>query len=310
MHVLKIWAGAGSLTLALAGGVAADVGASRRGDPAAPFDPRLWVPHVQEHPGLALVEGARLAALAESGVTRPPFADAASLGAAAQTPPATPEAAAREAGAAKAAAGRAASGRAASGRAAAGRAASGRAASGGADAAPRVTDPIWLAAQPAPLGDRQFRCLATALYFEARGESLHGQAAVAEVILNRVETSAYPDSICGVVNQKGDGGCQFSFACDGKPETVGEPRAWDRAARIARAMLDGAPRRLTRGATHFHSVAVTPGWSRSFIRTARIGAHVFYRPPMRLVTSGAAPAPEQVALASAPLQPGARASQP
>ena len=77
-------------------------------------------------------------------------------------------------------------------------------------------DAAWLANQPAPNGDVEWQCLTKALYFEARGESLKGQFAVAEVILNRTDSPRFPGSVCGVVNQSGGGGCQFSFVCDGR----------------------------------------------------------------------------------------------
>ncbi len=137
----------------------------------------------------------------------------------------------------------------------------------------------WLMTQPAPKGDAEWQCLTEALYFEARGESLNGQIAVAEVILNRVDSPLYPGSICGVVKQRGGGGCQFSYVCDGRADRMREKTSADLAGRIARAMLDGAPRLLTDGATHFHTRAVRPGWSRRFDQTASIGAHVFYRQP-------------------------------
>ncbi|GGH57618.1 cell wall hydrolase [Frigidibacter albus] len=267
MNVLKIWAGACALTVALSSGLAAEVSVSQSNDPTAPIDARLAQLLGQERAGLALVEGSRLAGLVaepQKTAKRPLFAAVASTNA-------PTRAAARKA----------------------------------TEGAPRVTDPMWLAAQPAPKGDQQFRCLATALYFEARGESLHGQAAVAEVILNRVEARTYPNSICGVVNQGGKGGCQFSYTCDGKPETIGDRRAWDVAGRIARAMLDGAPRELTQGATHFHTPAVNPKWARSFTRTAKIGSHIFYREPMRVASA----APAQVATATAPLRQSARTKQ-
>lgn len=151
-------------------------------------------------------------------------------------------------------------------------------------AAPVSYSRDWLMSLPAPEGGAQFDCLATALYFEARGETVQGQFAVAEVILNRVDASAFPDSVCRVVNQGGGGvgGCQFSFACDGRPETIREAGAFDMVARVARLMLDGAPRDLTGGATYFHTRAVRPRWSRVFERTATIGAHLFYRAPERL----------------------------
>ena len=137
----------------------------------------------------------------------------------------------------------------------------------------------WLYTQAAPTGDAQWECLKTALYFEARGESLKGQFAVAEVILNRVDSAAYPNSVCGVVGQGGRGSCQFSYACDGQGEAMHERGAADLAGRIARVMLDGAPRGLTSGATYFHSRAVHPSWANKFPRTASIGAHLFYRQP-------------------------------
>ena len=133
----------------------------------------------------------------------------------------------------------------------------------------------WLMALPQPSGDEQWQCLKTALYFEARGESLKGQFAVAEVILNRVDSPTYPGSVCAVVKQ----GCQFSFTCDGHSDAMRDQASAERAGRIARVMLDGAPRALTQGATHFHTVNVRPDWARKFPRTASIGAHMFYRQP-------------------------------
>ncbi|MDP3197026.1 cell wall hydrolase [Tabrizicola sp.] len=144
-----------------------------------------------------------------------------------------------------------------------------------------MTDGItedWLMSRPEPTGDEQWKCLTEALYFEARGESLEGQIAVAEVILNRVDSPLYPRTICGVVKQRGGGGCQFSYVCQGMVK-MRETRAADLAGRIAHAMLDGAPRLLTDGATHFHTRAVKPSWSKRFARTAAIGAHLFYRQP-------------------------------
>lgn len=136
----------------------------------------------------------------------------------------------------------------------------------------------WLLSRPEPTGDEQWQCLTEAVYFEARGESLEGQIAVAEVILNRVDNPLYPRTVCGVVKQRGGGGCQFSYVCNGRTK-MREKRAADLAGRIARAMLDGAPRVLTAGATHFHNRAVRPSWSKRFPKTAAIGAHLFYRHP-------------------------------
>jgi len=114
---------------------------------------------------------------------------------------------------------------------------------------------------------------------EARGETVRGMFAVAEVILNRVDSRAYPNTVCGVINQ-GTGAryqCQFTYTCDGISDRVNEQGAWRVVGIVARTMLDGAPRELTSGATHYHTRAVSPSWSRAFPRTASIGSHHFYR---------------------------------
>ena len=144
---------------------------------------------------------------------------------------------------------------------------------------PERLDPEWLATLPEPAGDKEWKCLAQAIYFEARGEDLRGQFAVAEVILNRVDSPRYPSTVCDVVYQgsKRRHACQFSFACDGKAEKMVDKDAIATAGRIARLMLDGEARTLTNGATYFHARYVRPSWARKFELTARIGAHVFYR---------------------------------
>lgn len=137
----------------------------------------------------------------------------------------------------------------------------------------------WLRAQPVAKGGKEWRCLSEALYFEARGETASGLFAVAEVILNRVDSPRYPDTVCGVVKQ-GTGkryACQFTYTCDGMPEDINEPGAFVRVGKVARVMLDGAPRTLTHGALYYHTEAVAPSWSRTFDRTASIGVHHFYR---------------------------------
>lgn len=142
-------------------------------------------------------------------------------------------------------------------------------------------DAAWFDSLPVAKGGDAWRCLAEAIYFEARGETLRGQIAVAEVILNRVDTGLYPGSVCGVVHQ-GTGrkyACQFTYTCDGHAERIHEPRAWELAGKIARLMLDGAPRVLTGGATHYHTHAVNPRWASRLPHTATIGEHRFYRHP-------------------------------
>ena len=145
---------------------------------------------------------------------------------------------------------------------------------------PSKLDFASLDSMPSAKGDAQWQCLATAIYFEARGEPLSGQVAVAEVILNRVESPAYPDTVCAVTGQGvGTAGrsCQFSYACDGRSDAMAPGAARDRAQKLATLMLAGRARTVTSGATHFHTRAVRPGWSSQLVRTTAIGHHVFYR---------------------------------
>ncbi|MGR3433618.1 MAG: cell wall hydrolase [Shimia sp.] len=140
-------------------------------------------------------------------------------------------------------------------------------------------DRAWLATQPAIAGGAEWRCLAEALYFEARGETVKGQFAVAEVILNRRDAGKYPDTICDVINQ-GTGrkyACQFTYTCDGLPETIGEPRAFERVGKVARLAMAASTRPLTKGAMYYHTQSVNPRWARVFRHTATIGYHRFYR---------------------------------
>lgn len=144
---------------------------------------------------------------------------------------------------------------------------------------PRPMTEAALDALPPASGDDEWHCLTEALYFEARGEPVEGLYAVAEVILNRVDHPAFPGSVCAVIAQ-GTGrlfACQFTFTCDGAPERVDDAVAWHRLGQVARIMLDGAPRDLTQGATHYHAGWVTPRWASLYPRTAAIGIHHFYR---------------------------------
>ena len=145
----------------------------------------------------------------------------------------------------------------------------------------------WVDAQPKAKGGAHWKCLSEALYFEARGETVKGQFAVAEVIMNRVRSARFPDNVCGVINQ-GTGKryqCQFTYTCDGNPETIHEPRAFERVSKVARAVLDGRAPDLTKGATHYHTTAVRPRWSRVYTKTAAIGVHVFYRHTFRTASN-------------------------
>ncbi|WP_227267364.1 cell wall hydrolase [Roseobacter weihaiensis] len=145
----------------------------------------------------------------------------------------------------------------------------------------------WIDAQPEASGGDDWQCLAEALYFEARGETVKGQFAVAEVILNRMTSERFPQSACGVINQ-GTGKryqCQFTYTCDGHKEVIAEPRAFERVAKVARAALDGVAPDLTEGATHYHTKAVKPRWSKVYTKTAAIGTHIFYRHTWRTASN-------------------------
>jgi len=125
------------------------------------------------------------------------------------------------------------------------------------------------------------RCLTNAIYFEARGESVRGQIAVAQVVLNRAFSGYYPHDVCGVVYQNAQRhlACQFTFACDGRSKAIREPDAFERATRISKAALDGTVWLPQVGkATHYHAYWVHPGWTRGMSKLDRIGVHTFYRP--------------------------------
>ncbi|MEM9853366.1 MAG: cell wall hydrolase [Pseudomonadota bacterium] len=147
-------------------------------------------------------------------------------------------------------------------------------------AAPDVRfDRAWLSSQPHIQGGSEWRCLTEALYFEARGETIKGQFAVAEVILNRVKSRSFPNSLCAVINQ-GTGQryrCQFTYTCDGHDEVIREPRAWQSVGKVARLAMAGAAGNLTNGAEYYHTQSVRPRWSRVFEHTTTIGYHKFYR---------------------------------
>lgn len=123
------------------------------------------------------------------------------------------------------------------------------------------------------------RCLAEAVYFEARSESEDGRAAVAQVVLNRVKSGKYPRSVCGVVyqNRHRKFACQFSFACEGKPLRITEPRSWQAAERIARDVYAGRIHLAEVGdATHYHADYVRPHWASKLKKLDVIGRHIFY----------------------------------
>jgi spore germination cell wall hydrolase CwlJ-like protein len=125
------------------------------------------------------------------------------------------------------------------------------------------------------------KCLAEAVYFEARGEAVRGQIAVAQVVMNRAFSGFYPNTVCGVVyqNKHRHLACQFTFACDNVSDVVREPDMWDRARKIAKAMLDGQlwlPE--VAKSTHYHAYWVRPSWVNEMKKMYKFGVHTFYRP--------------------------------
>jgi spore germination cell wall hydrolase CwlJ-like protein len=125
------------------------------------------------------------------------------------------------------------------------------------------------------------KCLAEAIYFEARGEAVRGQIAVAQVVMNRTFSGFYPTTVCGVVyqNKHRHFACQFTFACDNVADVIREPDMWERARKIAKAMLDGhlwLPE--VAKSTHYHAYWVRPSWVNEMRKTYKFGVHTFYRP--------------------------------
>ena len=124
---------------------------------------------------------------------------------------------------------------------------------------------------------RDLDCLTAAVYYEARGEPDAGQAAVAQVVLNRVRNPHFPKNVCGVVYQGvGTRTCQFSFACDGAMNRRTEPAAWDHARDVAQRALDGYVMPTVGHAVSYHTVSLGNLWSQSMIQIARVGQHIFY----------------------------------
>lgn len=128
--------------------------------------------------------------------------------------------------------------------------------------------------------DREKRCLAEAVYFESRSETETGQAAVAQVVLNRVNSGLYPSSICGVVyqNRHHYKACQFSFACEGRSLRITEHASWTTAVRIANEVMEGRTYISDVGrSTHYHTNYVRPRWARALTKMDVIGRHIFYK---------------------------------
>jgi cell wall hydrolase len=155
---------------------------------------------------------------------------------------------------------------------------------------------------------RAEKCLADAVYFEARGEPQRGQMAVAQVVMNRVFSGFYPNNVCGVVYQNADRhlACQFTFACEGKDlSRIDEVDMWEQAKSIAKDTLDGKIWLTEVGhATHYHAYWVHPSWVHEMKRMYKLGVHTFYRP--RAWGDGS-DAPVWAAVPGAPKPPGEEA---
>lgn len=140
-----------------------------------------------------------------------------------------------------------------------------------------VTNPI----PPIARTKTEQKCLATAIYFEARGEPVKGELAVAQVVINRVKNPAYPNTICGVVYQNKDmrNACQFSFACDGIKDRITDMTAWRRAEDLAHRVVfeENWWNADVGSSTHYHANYVKPRWARTMKKMQKIGHHIFYK---------------------------------
>ncbi len=144
--------------------------------------------------------------------------------------------------------------------------------------------PLGMAALVADDRQRALHCLSQAVYYEARGEDLPGQAAVAQVVLNRLADPKYPKSVCGVVYQGFalKTGCQFTFTCDGSLDRPLSLTAWRRAEAVAEHALNRRVFTEVKGATNYHADRVSPYWRASLTKLTQVGRHVFYVRPEKV----------------------------
>jgi spore germination cell wall hydrolase CwlJ-like protein len=125
---------------------------------------------------------------------------------------------------------------------------------------------------------RDLRCLTLTLYWEGRGEPRDAMIAVGWVVLNRIRSPEFPNSVCAVVRQGGENPpCQFSFWCNGEPDTPHNESAWNDAQKIAATLLAAPPKDPTGGALYYHKTGMAVPWEVPRERTGAIGDHVFYR---------------------------------
>lgn len=141
-----------------------------------------------------------------------------------------------------------------------------------ADTAEFSTLSAAVAAQDAPAAsDSELNCLAVGVYYEAKGEPLAGQLAVADVIINRTTSGRFPRSVCGVLKQRG----QFSFVRGGQMPTPPANAQWRRAMAVAQVAQKDLWDSPVENALYFHARYVSPRWNRA--RVGTVGNHVFYR---------------------------------
>ena len=140
------------------------------------------------------------------------------------------------------------------------------------------TSPIDAALSRAGYSPAALGCLTEALYFEARGTSYAGERAVGEVILNRADDPRFPATVCGVIDQRYNGSCQFSYRCDAIPNTqFNEPAEFAKMRKISYELLTNRQQDITNGALYFHAASMPPGWFNTLSKRGRFGGNIFYR---------------------------------
>ena len=149
-----------------------------------------------------------------------------------------------------------------------------------------TTNIVLADAEKREIDKNEIECLALNIYFETRAVSLADAIAVSDVVMNRINSARYPNTVCEVVkqgHQDSQGNmlrhkCQFSWYCDGKSDTPKNYEAWERSRTVAYDMyVNKTYIGITEGSTHYHANYVSPAWSKQLQRITRVGSHIFYR---------------------------------
>ena len=149
-----------------------------------------------------------------------------------------------------------------------------------------TTNIVLADAEKREIDKNEIECLALNIYFETRAVSLADAIAVSDVVMNRINSARYPNTVCEVVkqgHQDSQGNmlrhkCQFSWYCDGKSDTPKNYEAWERSVTVAYDMyVNKTYIGITEGSTHYHANYVSPAWSKQLQRITRVGSHIFYR---------------------------------